>query len=202
MSLQHDFKSTMATRERLHNAVEVDLEGRFMLACGAEHPCRIVEMSTGEMVFSTPVRPKLNEKIIAYLVELGRFEGEVTRFHDEGFAIGLKLTTLKHRRLAEQLVWFANRDVLDLPENRRHKRIVPMLQWTIVRLSNGKERTAKINDVSLSGVSVEVNARPLAGSRVVVGSKAAKVIRIIEGGFVAEFEEPFAEGELDERTRL
>lgn len=135
-----------------------------MLASGAEHPCRIVAMSTGEMLFSTPVRPRLGEKVIVYIAELGRFEGGVSRHEGEGFAIGLKLTEMKHRKLAEQLVWFANRDVLDLPENRRHKRIVPMLQWTIVRLSNGKEKTAKINDISLSGVSVEVNARPLVGA--------------------------------------
>ncbi|MCC3245263.1 PilZ domain-containing protein [Methylocystis sp. WRRC1] len=201
MSLQSDF-GPGAARERIHNSVEVDLEGRFMLASGAEHPCRIVAMSTGEMLFSTPVRPRLGEKVIVYIAELGRFEGGVSRHEGEGFAIGLKLTEMKHRKLAEQLVWFANRDVLDLPENRRHKRIVPMLQWTIVRLSNGKEKTAKINDISLSGVSVEVNARPLVGGRVMVGSKAAKVVRLVDGGFVAEFEEPFAEGELDERIRL
>jgi len=201
MSLQSDFVPD-ALRRRIHSSVEVDLDGRFMLPGGAEHPCRIAEMSTGEIRFATPVRPKLGEKIIVYIAELGRFEGAVERHEAEGFAIGLKLTEMKHKKLAEQLVWFANREVLDLPENRRHRRIVPMLQWTIVTLSNGKEKTAKINDVSLSGVSVEVNARPLVGSRVVVGAKAAKVIRTMEGGFVAEFEEHFAEGALDETTRL
>ena len=200
MSLQPGFKPNYPSH-RVHSAVSVDLEARFLAPSG-EHACRIVEMSTGEMLFATDVRPKLGEKIIVYISELGRFEGDVERHDAVGFAIGLRLTETKHRKLAEQLVWFANRDVLDLPENRRHRRIVPMMQWTMVRLPNGKEHVAKINDVSLSGVSVEANVRVLEGSRLVVGARPAVVKRLVEGGFVAEFEEPFAEGELDETTRL
>lgn len=201
MSLQAEFRPSK-TKERLHNSVEVDLEGRFMLQTGAEHPCRIVEMSTGEMNFATTVRPPPGERIIVYISELGRFEGDVERHEENGFVIGLKLTETKHRKLAEQLVWFANREAFDLPENRRHKRIVPMMQWTILRLSNGREHMAKINDLSLSGVNIEANARVMVGSQVVIGARPAKVMRVFDGGFVAEFVEPFAEGELDETTRL
>lgn len=173
-----------------------------MLQTGAEHPCRIVEMSTGEMNFATTVRPPPGERIIVYISELGRFEGDVERHEENGFVIGLKLTETKHRKLAEQLVWFANREAFDLPENRRHKRIVPMMQWTILRLSNGREHMAKINDLSLSGVNIEANARVMVGSQVVIGARPAKVTRVFDGGFVAEFVEPFTEGELDETTRL
>lgn len=187
---------------RLFNAVKVELDGRFMLPSGAEHACKIVEMSTGEMIFVTPVAPKLTEKIIVYISELGRFEGVVVRREPDGFAISLRLTELKHRKLAEQLVWFANRDLLELPESRRHRRIVPMMQRVVVHLNNGKERIGKINDLSATSVNVDVIATVLVGSQVVLGSRAATVTRVFEGGFVADFAEPFIEGELDETTRL
>lgn len=201
MSLQAEFRPSKI-KERVHSSVEVDLEARFMLPTGAEHSCRIVEMSTGVMRFATDVRPTISERIIVYISELGRFEGDVERHEEIGFAISLKLTEMKHRKLAEQLVWFANREAFDLPENRRHRRFVPMMQWTILRLSNGREHMAKINDLSLSGVNIEANARVMVGSQVTIGARAAKVARVFDGGFVAEFNEPFAEGALDETSRL
>lgn len=201
MSLLAEFRQNQR-QERIHNTVQVDLSARFMLQTGAEHVCRIIEMSTGGVRFATEIRPRLGERIIVYIVELGRFEGDVERHEESGFAIGLKLTETKHRKLAEQLVWFANREEFDLPENRRHRRFVPMMQWTILRLSNGREHMAKINDLSVSGVNIEANARVMVGSQVTIGAKAAKVTRVYDGGFVAEFIEPFAEGELDETSRL
>lgn len=191
-----------AGRSRVHNSVKVDLEARFMLPGGAEHPCRIVEMSTGEITFATPVSPRDGDRIIVYIAELGRFEGDVERRVDEGFAISLALTETKHKKLAAQLVWFANRDVLDLPESRRHPRIVPRMQWIRVKTSDGKEKVARINDVSLCGISVETTAPFAEGDRVAFGVKTAVVTRVFENGFVAEFDEPFKEGELDESVRL
>lgn len=194
--------NTDVSRERIHNAVPVDLEARFMLPGGEEHACRIVEASTGELVFSTSIKPRYGDRIVVYVSELGRFEGDVERNIEGGFAIGLRLTENKHRKLAAQLVWFANRDRYDLPEARRHRRIVPRMQWTRVKLPDGKEKVVRINDVSLSGVSVESAAAIAVGDRVAFGLKTAVVGRIFEGGFVAQFEEPFADGELTEATRL
>ena len=193
----------IATMTRIHTCVEVDLAGRFMLPSGQEHTCRVVEMSTGAMRFATAVEPQLGEKIIVYIAELGRFEGDVERLEEGGFAIGLKLTELKHKKLAEQLAWFANRDILELPENRRLKRLVPMSQLTNVRSSAGKECLGKINDISLVSVSVEAKLRPLlVGSRVFVGAKSAIVQRLFKGGFVADFDEPLNENELRETMKL
>lgn len=193
--------------ERLHSAVRVDLEGRFMLPNKEEHPCRVVEMSTGAILISCEVAPKLGHQVIVYIAELGRFEGTVDGIEPPVFSISMALTPLKHTKLAEQLVWFANRDALDLPENRRHKRFVPLTQLTTVRLANGKERMARINDISASGVNVEINITVskltiLVGSHVFVGQRPATVLRIFDGGFVARFDEEFEEGAIDESVTL
>lgn len=178
-----------------------------MDAAKAEHPCRVVEMSTGEMTFHSAVTPPVGDMVVVYITELGRFEGLVDRHIEAGFTISMSLTEMKHKKLAEQLVWFSNREVLDLPESRRHKRIVPLLQWTTVRLNNGKERMARINDVSISGVNIEANisitkVTLLVGGSVMVGSRQATVQRVYPGGFVATFDKFLEEAEFDETIRL
>ncbi len=193
--------------ERLHNTVRVDLEGRFMLPSKEEHPCRVLEMSTGEMLISATTMPKLDQQVIVYISELGRFEGNVERHEAAGFAVAMALSSLKHHKLAEQLVWFANRGALDLSDNRRHKRFVPLMQLTTVRLANGKERMARINDISASGVSVEINLSVskltiLVGSHLVIGSREATVIRVFDGGLVAKFDKAFDEATIDETITL
>ena len=50
-----------------------------MSASLGEHPCEVVEMSTEEMFLATDAEPRIGEKVVVYVTELGRFEGEVVR---------------------------------------------------------------------------------------------------------------------------
>jgi len=203
MSLQFDFETAIYPH-RLHGPpVQVDLCARFTLPGGEENVGRIVGASTGEMLVATAAAgPRYGDRVAVYAAELGRFEGDVERPTETGFAINLELSEAKRRRLAAQLVWFAHRDLYALPEARRHKRIVPKMPWTRVCMPGGKERVAQINDVSASGVSVEAQSDISIGDRVAFGVKTALVRRVFDGGFVAEFEEPFSEGEISEMTCL
>jgi hypothetical protein len=198
----------IGSAERVYCLTRIDLDGRFMLPSKEEHSCTVLEMSTGQMRVSSDAKPALGEQVIVYIAELGRFEGKVERHEEGGFAVCMKLTDTKSKKLAQQLAWFANRDTLHLEDNRRHKRIVPLNQLTTVRFSNGKEHIARINDISASGVSVEVNlslaakVTVLAGSSVFIGKKAAKVSRIFDGGFAARFDETFEADSIDETVVL
>jgi hypothetical protein len=202
MSLQTGF-GTNIDRARLHGpAVSVDIEACLVLPDGdAEHPCRIVAASTGELGLMTLAHPRYGDRIRVYSPELGRFEGDVERETECGFVIGLDLAATRHRKLAAQLTWFANREACALPDARRHKRIVPRMQWTSICLSDG-ERAARINDISIIGVSVETSAVADIGDRVSFGVKTAVIDRIFDGGFVAKFDEPFEEGQLSEMIRF
>ena len=158
MSAQREVTST-CPETHPSPTVQVNLQGRYMLPSREEYSCEIIEMSTAEMLLSAPVQPILGEKIIVYITELGRFEGVVARLEPEGFAMGMSLAELKHKKLAERLTWFANRDSLEAAENRRFDRIVPLMQRVALLLPNGEERVAKISDLSLTGVSIETNCR-------------------------------------------
>ncbi|WP_442753494.1 PilZ domain-containing protein [Methylocystis sp. JAN1] len=191
-------------KHKLRNKVRIDLDGRFMLPSKQEHSCRVLEMSTDEMLIACDATPAIGTPLIIYTGDLGRLEGKVERHQAEGFVVGLSLPPLKHKKIAELLVWHANRGAFDMADNRRHKRFAPLTQLTTLRLPNGKECIARINDVSASGVNVAVNLKTtlLVGSTLFVGSKKATVLRLQEGGFVARFEEDFQEGAVDESIIL
>lgn len=182
--------------------VAVSLFGRYMLESREEYPCQTVQMSPGDMVLFGPAKPTLGERVVVYLDELGRFAGQAERMTSAGFTISLSLPPLKRDRLADQLVWFANRHAMGLVEDRRHERIVPIMRRAVLRLPDQQEAIVKIKDISISGVGLETDLRPPVGATVVIGSTPAVVVREFEGGFACEFPNPFPPGAIDESTRL
>jgi hypothetical protein len=187
---------------RRFQRVPVSLFGRYMLESKMEYPCQTIEMSPGDMLLFAPVKASIGEKVIVYLDELGRFAGTAERIVPTGFAITMNLPPLKRDKLADQLTWFATRNTIGLPEDRRHERIVPLMSRAIMRLEDKREFIVKILDISVSGVGVATDTIPSLGAQVVLGSTPATVVRHFPGGFAAEFSKPFAPGAIDELTRL
>ena len=110
---------------RRFQRVKVNVLGRFMLSNRNEYPCQVVDMSPGDVRLLTPVAGDVGERVVAYVDHVGRIEGEITRILEGGFAMTLNATPRKRDKLASQLTWLANRHELNLPEDRRHERIIP-----------------------------------------------------------------------------
>ena len=68
---------------------------------------------------------------------LGRLEGKVARTFENGFAMTISATLRKRDKLAAQLTWLANRQILNLPEDRRHGRFAPRNPMARLVLPNG-----------------------------------------------------------------
>lgn len=168
-----------------------------------EYPCQTASMSPGEVVLVAPVNARFGEKVILYLDDLGRFVG-VSSVHqaDAGFSLKFDLPAARREKLADKLIWFANRDALRLSDKRRHERFTPLMQRALMTRNGERESLVKILDLSISGVAVASVSRPQIGARVVIGSTPAIVTRHFPEGFGAEFERHFAVGEIDESTRL
>ena len=187
---------------RRFQRVPVVLFGRYMLESKTEYPCQTVEMSPGDILLFAPVKASIGEKVIVYLDQLGRFAGTAARLVPTGFAITMNLPPLKRDKLADQLTWFATRNVVGLAEDRRHERITPLMTRAILRLEDKRELIVKILDISISGVAVATDTIPLLGAQIVLGSTPATVVRHFPGGFAGEFKIPFSPGSIDELTRL
>ena len=127
----------LAQERRRFQRVKVSLLGRYMLSDRREYPCQVINMSPGGIAMAAPVIGAPGERVIAYVDHLGRLEGLIVRMIDNGFAMTVSATPRKRDKLAAQLTWLANRDILNLPEDRRHGRIVPRKQSGRLTLPNG-----------------------------------------------------------------
>src|SRR5271156_5948212 len=172
---------------RRHQRVKVNLLGRYMLADRREFPCQVVNMSPGGMALIAPVGGAPGERIIAYVDQWGRLEGHVARIFQNGFAMTIGATARKRDKLAAQLTWLANRNILNLPEDRRHDRIIPRNPIAMLTLEDGTKMTCRIMDLSLSGAAIAAENRPPLKSLVMLGKIAARVVRNLEEGFALEF---------------
>ena len=187
---------------RRHQRVKVRLAGRFMRSDRMEFDCETIDASPGGIAFSSDAGVRLGERIVAYLNQIGRIEGKVARTFAGGFAVQMHLLVAKRNRLTNQLTWLANRHSLGMPEDRRHERIEPRDRRTTLKLANGREYAASLIDISISGAALRVDFRPSIGSRVVVGSTPAQVVRHIECGIGVEFMRPIPADDFSEDTTL
>ncbi len=176
-----------AQERRRHQRVSVNLLGRYMLADRREFPCQVINMSPGGMALIAPVAGNIGERIIAYVDHVGRLEGVVARHIANGFAMTIAATPRKRDKLAAQLTWLANRSILNLPEDRRHGRIVPRNPNARLIMPNGVNIGVRLIDISNSGAAVATTERPEVGSLVTIGKVPGRVVRHLEDGFAVEF---------------
>ncbi|GGD90507.1 pilus assembly protein PilZ [Aureimonas endophytica] len=175
-------------QERRHyHRIPLSLLGRFMLEDRSEYPCRLKDMSPGDVALLTPARARLGEHVILYVDQLGRFEGKVKRLFAGGFALAVEMTERKREKLAAQLTWLANRSELNLPEDRRHERLQPHNPVVQMVLEDGRKYQVRIIDLSLSGAALQAEVRPAVGSRILLGHTQSRVVRLLEEGFAVEF---------------
>src|SRR5262245_21175804 len=168
-------------------SVRVNLLGRYMLADRREFPGQVVSMSPGDMTMIAPQSGFPGERVIAYIDHVGRLEGTVLELTDNGFVMSVGGTDRKRDKLAAQLTWLANREILNLAEDRRHGRIVPKRPMTSVIMPNGTHLTCRVIDASQSGAAIATPERPAIGLLVTVGKLQARVVRHLDDGFAVEF---------------
>jgi c-di-GMP-binding flagellar brake protein YcgR len=188
MALAQQKSSLPAAGERRRfQRVQVHLLGRYMLPDRREFPCQVINMSPGGLALLAPGIGNVGDRVIAYLDHIGRVEGKITRIIDNGFAMSVGATPRKRDKIAAQLTWLANRDILNLPEDRRHDRIIPRNPIALLTLEDGSQMTCRIMDMSLSGAAIVAERHPPLKSRVALGRVQARVVRYVEDGFALEF---------------
>jgi hypothetical protein len=173
---------------RRYQRVKVALLGRYMLASTRqEYPCQTIDMSPGGVRLLAPVVGQPQERVVAYLDQIGRIEGAVVRHVPHGFAMTIAATARKRDKLAAQLTWLANKHELDLPEDRRHERVAPRNPQSVLHLLDGRQYPCRIIDLSLSGAAIEIEVRPAVGIQVTLGTMRGQVVRHFEDGLAIEF---------------
>ncbi len=172
---------------RRYQRVKVNLLGRFMLEDRHEYPCQTSDISPGSAALITPIIGRVGERVVVYIDHVGRIEGEIVRTYEGGFAMTINATLRKKDKLAAKLTWLANRHELNLPEDRRHNRVIPTRPTVGLTFPDGRAYEGRIIDLSLSGAALGVAARPPIGTPIMVGKLRATVVRQFEEGIAVEF---------------
>ena len=180
-------KTGLTDQERQFQPVELTLFGRYMLSNRQEFPCQVLNMSPGSMAIVAPHHGDIGERVVAYVDHIGRLEGIILRDLDDGFVMSISATERKRDKLSAKLTWLANRHELNLPEDRRHERIVPRRRDAEVRLEDGRTYRTRIIDLSLSGAAVELDVRPAIGTVLWLGNLRGRVVRHFDEGVAMEF---------------
>lgn len=179
----------IAPDRRRYKRVELTLLGRFMRASKIEFPCQLIDISVGGAAISSPVTVEDAEPIVAYFDHLGGLEGQVVRKMEDGFAIEFNATVRKRQKLATQLTGLINQELVDIADLRRegHHRIKLNHQQLTIKYPGGDTEECNAADVSISGASIESQARPSIGTLLTVGKLRAEVIRHHKNGFGVAF---------------
>ncbi len=192
-------KVPLSDERRRHQRVKVALLGRYMLSSRREYPCQTVDMSPGGLALIAPVPAQPGERVVVYLDHVGRVEGQMVRSIPNGFAMSVSATIRKRDKLAAQLTWLTNRNMLGLPEDRRHERVAPKNPRAVLVTEDGMQTEVRIVDVSLSGAAVTTSLDLPIGTPVMLGKTAARVVRHFENGMALEFARTQNQEQLSEQ---
>ena len=187
---------------RRHQRVKVTLLGRYMLPDRQEYPCQTVDMSPGGVRLTCAVFGQVGERIVLYLEQIGRIEGTIARMTSNGLAVKLSATLRKRDKIASQLTWLTNREILGLPEGRTHERLVPLQPGMMMRLESGREVPVRVIDMSMSGAALSTISIPSIGTSVMIGKTPARVVRHFEGGLGVQFMLPISPDRFHEGLLL
>ncbi|MGV8997883.1 MAG: PilZ domain-containing protein [Parvibaculaceae bacterium] len=176
---------------RRHPRVPVTVKGRFLAPDGTEHACAIRDMSLSgiALICETPIN--LGSHLIIYLDDFGRFEGDVVRTFDGGFAIETALSGARRDRVADRLAAYAKGD--KGVGARAFQRYAPaeagVEESSVLTLADGQTAPCRIVDMSLGGANVGTELRAPIGTHVSIGRMKGRVVRHTEEGIAIAFTE-------------
>lgn len=152
-----------------------------------EFSCRTVNVSCHDLALMVPIPGPIGERVIANFHELGKLEGQIIRLNDDGFVMSLVLRADQRERLAAKILWLEMRKHLNLPDDRRHKRVIPKDPHSSVMLADGRVFDCFVIDMSASGIAVSADIEPNIGDVLAIGKVIGRVVRIFREGFAVRF---------------
>lgn len=174
---------------RRHPRVPVTVKGRFLAPDGSEHSCAIRDMSLSGIALMCDTPVGLGAHLIVYLDDFGRFEGDVVRTFDGGFAIETALSGARRERVAERLAAYAKGE--KGASARAFARYAPaeagIEESSVLTLADGRTAPCRIVDMSLGGANVATELRAPIGANVSIGRMNGRVVRHTEEGIAIAF---------------
>lgn len=157
--------------------LELRLRGRFLDERNDEYPMVTLAVSARSAVIRANHVPPEGAKIVCYLDSIGRVIGTVGNCQPKSFEITFETSQHKRDKLADQIIWLANKDKLGLSDDRQSRRYEADGPAQ-VRLHDGSILNCRVMDISLTGAGFEAIGRaPRIGDLIQVGMLRGEVVR-------------------------
>ena len=196
-----EFTAPVGEERRSFERTPVAIFGRCMFENKLEVPCQAINMSPGDIAVITATLPKVGEKMVIYLDNIGRLSGDVVRVFEGGFAMLIEGTPRKREKLASQIAWLRENVKFGNSDLRRHERIVPRQKISEIRMNDGRVYPIEIIDISLSGAAIKSEVRPALDTPISLGGMQGRVVRHFAEGIAIEFTAMQTAQQLDQRIR-
>ena len=177
-----------AERRRFRR-VRLDLPGRmFFPESGKEAPCNVADLSPGGASLDSDFVPESGVQVVLYIDGFGRFEGTAVRRDGRpGFGMRFNATVLKREKIAEQLMLFMNKSLVDDTAVMRAHDRTPTKGIAQFTRADGTVNKCEVIDLSPTGVSLKTAIRPQIGEFVLIGQLAGRVARHHSNGIGIQF---------------
>jgi hypothetical protein len=152
-----------------------------------EFACRTISISTEAVALAGPVKGTVGERVIAHFDELGKLDGIIARNVPDGFVMSMALSDERRNRLAAKIDWLDKHKNYKLPDDRKHRRIIPKTPHSTVMLADGTVMGCFVIDMSVSGVAVSADITPQLGDVLAIGKIIGRVVRLFPEGFALRF---------------
>lgn len=176
---------------RKHPRIAVETKGRFLAPDGSEHQCSLRDISLGGIAVSSPVPLFEGAQIIIYLDDFGRFEGNIVRVFEGGFAIETAISGPRRERLQQRLDALARGETIDVSARRAFARYMPgeagLEESSVLTVADGTALPCRIIDMSLGGAQVAIDPRPPIGTNVSIGRMTGRIVRHTDEGVGIQF---------------
>lgn len=173
---------------RSHQRIELTLNGRFMTPNQEDHGLITENVSCAGALVESPHKPDIGQRVICYIDGLGRIDAYVSRITEVGFAVAFRTTKFKRDKLADKIIWLANKDELGLSEERGAKRFVARSGPVLLTRENGRQIQCRVIDISLTGAGLETDGPvPMVGEIVSSSNFRGEVVRCKDKGFGIRF---------------
>ncbi len=166
---------------------------RLLAEDQTEHRGMSVDLSHRGIRIQSGFIPNKDERIIAYLDSIGRFEGIVVRRTDDDFAIAMRLSDAKLDRLKASIDMFFARHAPNVPISDRRQGADGRREFSRPDLvtnrhvngmtAEGECFLCNILNISLDGIEIETVARLAIGETLKIGMFTGVVIRQTTGGY-------------------
>ena len=182
-------EQTPGHERRRHPRVPVTVKGRFLAPDGSEYPCAIRDMSLSGIALMSDAAINIGAHLIIYLDDFGRFEGDVVRIFEGGFAIETALSGPRRERVADRLEAYAtgNKDAGARVFQRYAPAEAGIEESSVISLQDGSTAPCRIIDMSLGGANVGTDLRAPIGTIVSIGRMKGRVVRHTAEGIAIAF---------------